>query len=274
MLILIGCFEDALRFALWIILGNLVDQVLYHLWEPAWEYSQLLAFAGALLALYIDNSWLLGICVGSVISVLWADLSTQSWEKCHSQMREYVQHTYTVHQVCAFCVAPLASLWVVLTSRALDRLYGMISPQHDISSVRHCCEADRTFPALLCGLTECFMGVICGRDFTEGCCVKQSRGRRRLHVKIPEGPREPLRFYESHMSHKKNKKNKKNATGGCCRNITCGARTDENETDTEIAAGSLPSESESDDEKWNMVPWHDHETQSFCLFFFKYRNQL
>ena len=262
MLILIGCFEDALRFALWIILGNLVDQLLYRLWEPAWEFSQLLAFAGALLALYIDNSWLLGICVGSVVSVLWADLSTQSWEKCHSQMQEYVQHTYTVHQVFAFCVAPLASLWVVLTSRALDRLYGMISPQHDISSVRHCCEADCAFPALLCGLTECFMGVICGRDFTEGCWVKQSRGRRRLHVKIPEGPRdEPLRFYESHMSHKKK------ATRGCCRNITCGARTDENETDTEIAAGSLPSESESDDEKWNMVPWHDHETQSFCLFF-------
>ena len=62
------------------------------------------------------------------------------------------------HQVFAVCVAPLASLWVVLTSRALDRLYGMISPQHDISSVRRCCEADCVFPALLGRLTQCVMG--------------------------------------------------------------------------------------------------------------------
>jgi len=234
---------------LWIILGNLVDEVLYRLWEPAWEFSQLLAFAGALLALYIDNSWLLGVCVGSVVSVLCADLSTQSWEKCHSQMQEYLRHTYTVHQVFAVCVAPLASLWVVLTSRALDRLYGMISPQHDISSVRRCCEADCVFPALLGRLTQCVMGVICGRDSTEGCWGRGGLGRRRLHVKIPE-VNEPLRFYEAHMSHKKK------ATRGCCRKIRC---RDDSDSDTESSASSLPLESESDDpEEWDMVPWHDH----------------
>ena len=123
-------FLDVVRFAWWLVLGYLATRFLNNGFEQL-DYITLidwiqavcmgLSLGGIMGAIYIRNWWILGLCVGGAMRLIQRDLDAQrDWKSCGI---EHLHGTYIWNQKFVQLSGPLAALWFVVTSEALDRIY-------------------------------------------------------------------------------------------------------------------------------------------------------
>ena len=131
-----AALRDFVRFVFWLLAGILVDLHLellddrfptcFNLLQWAWLF---IAASGIIVAVYVNNWWMLGFCTGGAVCLLQRDLVNHRRWHC---VNEYLRLAYEIQQRFAQCLGPIVALWCSLTSRALDRAIGRVSANADI----------------------------------------------------------------------------------------------------------------------------------------------
>ncbi|CAK9077641.1 unnamed protein product [Durusdinium trenchii] len=175
--------------------GNLFE-LLQSLWLM-WQAS------AVIVALYIKNWWLLGFGVGGAFCLLERDVRVdRPWENC---INDYLPLAYSVNQRFAQCLGPIVALWFVLTSRALDRLYEIVSPSADI---KDSCNYKASWKTWRNGMLYAILGRDVEHEGALGFFMRYKLPRvlklavRREHGDESTYPTLLLNFYKGHHSMK------------------------------------------------------------------------
>lgn len=132
--------EDIVRFILWLFIGYMatwgLNALLGWLDNQACAYSifhcgflldgiqelcMFLSLGGIMGAFYIRSWWLWSFCIGGAVRLIQRDLiAYRTWENCQTVN---VHGSYIWNQKFVQFSGPVAALWFVMTSQALDRMY-------------------------------------------------------------------------------------------------------------------------------------------------------
>ncbi|CAE7237124.1 unnamed protein product, partial [Symbiodinium pilosum] len=136
--------RDTLRFVVWVLVGMCVDQIFDHfsdmkgqknVFDLAQYIWLLLSFTGIYWAFQNQNWWVLALCTGSSFSLLGRDLSLHR-EGCFGGS---LDDAYWWTQRLAQWLSPFVAWMIMLTSRALDRVYGVVRPSADSGAADSSC---------------------------------------------------------------------------------------------------------------------------------------
>ena len=122
-----AAMRDTVRFVFWLCVGIGVDwsfeelddsfPTIFELIQWTWVF---LSASGIIIALQINNWWMLGFCTGGSVSLLQRDLATDRQWHC---INDYLQLAYSNSQRFAQILGPAVAWWCVMTSCALDRAH-------------------------------------------------------------------------------------------------------------------------------------------------------
>ena len=122
-------------------------------WGDFFQYTFLIgSFFGIVFSFYKYTWWILALCTGSSLGLLWRDVE---WHRAGCDGTK-VEAAYICSQAVAMLAGPFVAWRIMISSKALDRVYGSRARGANWKQLRECCKLDFKNPFRV---MECWQGI-------------------------------------------------------------------------------------------------------------------